>query len=164
MKYETYVSEELVTFIDSHYKTIQSKDKRAITGLSMGGHGAFYLAFKHQDTWGAAGSMSGGLDFRPFPNGWDLPKRLGPYQENKESWDKNTVTNMLHLVSGKNLLLIFDCGVDDFFYEGNKKLHQKMLVWNIPHEYIERPGEHNWPYWVNAIKYHLLFFSEFFQG
>ncbi len=45
----------------------------------MGGHGAFYLAFKHQDIWGAAGSMSGGVDIRPFPNKWDLAKRLGNY-------------------------------------------------------------------------------------
>ena len=73
-KYETYFSAELVKAVDDTYNTSRQKSKRAITGLSMGGHGAFYLAFKHQDIWGAAGSMCGGMDFRPFPNNWNLAK------------------------------------------------------------------------------------------
>lgn len=75
--YETYTSSELVEWIDKHYSTITNRNGRAITGLSMGGHGAFYLAFKHQDVYGMAGSMSGGVDLRPFPENWDLPKLLG---------------------------------------------------------------------------------------
>ena len=39
-KYETYVSKELVDIIDKKYSTITSREGRAITGLSMGGHGA----------------------------------------------------------------------------------------------------------------------------
>ncbi|WP_242499227.1 alpha/beta hydrolase family protein [Flavobacterium sp. 140616W15] len=71
-KYETYVIDELVPFIDKNYKTITSREGRAISGLSMGGHGALYLSFKHQEVFGAAGSMSGGVDFRPFPEKWDI--------------------------------------------------------------------------------------------
>ena len=163
MQYETYVSRELITNIDKNYNTRADKSGRAITGLSMGGHGAFYLAFKHPDVWGAAGSMSGGLDIRPFPNNWDIALRLGTYRENKELWEKNTVINMIYLLDGKNLRLIFDCGVNDFFYEANKKVHEKLLERRIPHDYIERPGGHTIPYWVNSIQYQLLFFSNFFN-
>ncbi len=165
MKYETYVSKELIEVVDKMYKTIEAPEGRAITGLSMGGHGAFYLAFKHQDVWGAAGSQSGGVDIRPFPNNWDMKKRLGEYNENPENWEKNTVINMLHLLDGRQtkLKLIFECGVDDFFYGGNKRLHDKMLAMNIPHDYAERPGGHTWDYWKNSIKYQLLFFSDFFD-
>ena len=67
MKYETFVSKELIAAVDAKYPTIADKKGRAITGLSMGGHGAFYLAFRHQDVWGAAGSMSGGLGYSPIP-------------------------------------------------------------------------------------------------
>ena len=136
---------------------------RAITGLSMGGHGAFYLAFKHQDIWGAAGSTSGGLDIRPFPNGWDLPLRLGNYANHQENWENNTVINMLYLLEGKNLQLIFDCGVDDFFYNANVRLHKKLLERNIPHDYTERPGSHTYNYWINSIEYQFLFFHKFFE-
>jgi len=164
MKYETYVSKELVAAVDSKYPTYADKKGRAITGLSMGGHGAFYLAFRHQDVWGAAGSMSGGVDILPFPNNWDIPKRLGTYAENKEVWENNTVINLVYLLDGKSLRLIFDCGTGDFFYNCNKRLHELLLERNIPHDYTERPGVHDWKYWSNSIKYHLMFFTDFFRS
>lgn len=69
-RYETFVSGELVKYIDSKYPTVKDRSGRAITGLSMGGHGAMWLAFRHKDLFGAVGSTSGGLDIRPFPNNW----------------------------------------------------------------------------------------------
>lgn len=162
-KYETYVSKELVSFIDGKYKTIKDRTGRAITGLSMGGHGGLYLGIKHQDVFGAAGSMSGGVDIRPFPNNWDMAKRLGKYADQKEAWEKNTVINLLHLLTPNSLALIIDCGTDDFFYQVNENLHQQLVYRNIPHDYISRPGGHTWPYWKNAVQYQMLFMSNYFN-
>lgn len=164
MKYETYVARELVTWVDKNYKTIRKPDARAISGLSMGGHGALYLAFRNQDIFGAAGSMSGGVDIRPFPKNWDLPKRLGNYAKEPQNWENNTVINMLHLVAPNSLALIIDCGTADFFYPVNKNLHEKMVERNIPHDFISRPGGHTWDYWNNAVKYQLLYFSNHFNN
>ena len=163
-KYETYVSNELVKWIDSKYKTIKDKKGRAITGLSMGGHGALYLAFRHQDVFGAAGTMSGGVDIRPFPENWDMAARLGKFSEQPENWEKNTVINLLYLLTAKSLALIIDCGTEDFFFKVNENLHQQLIMRNIPHDYITRPGAHNWTYWNNAIKYQLLFMSNYFKN
>ncbi len=162
-KYETYISGELVRWIDEHYKTVKSHAGRAITGLSMGGHGALYLAFKHQDIFGAAGSMSGGVDLRPFPDNWDISKRLGKYSEHPERWEQNSVINLTYLLTPGSLALIIDCGVADFFYPVNQKLHEKLLLMNIPHDFISRPGEHSWSYWDNALQYQMLFMSNFFK-
>ncbi|MFT4017582.1 MAG: alpha/beta hydrolase family protein [Agriterribacter sp.] len=161
-RYETYIATELVSWIDSKYKTIKDRKGRAITGLSMGGHGALYLAFKHQDVFGAAGSMSGGVDIRPFPNNWDMAKRLGPYAQYPDRWEKNTVINMLHLLTPASLSIIIDCGSSDFFYEVNENLHKELLYRNIPHDYIVRPGAHNWAYWTNAVQYQMLFMHNYF--
>lgn len=163
MRYETYISSELIEAVDAKYNTLTKKSKRAITGLSMGGHGALYLALKHQNLWGAAGSMSGGVDFRSFPDNWDIKKRLGDYHSNKEVWDQHTVINLTHLFEG-DLKLIIDCGKDDFFFDANQRLHEKLNNENIDHDYIERPGGHNWEYWSNAVKYHFLFFNNFFNA
>jgi S-formylglutathione hydrolase FrmB len=163
-QYETYVSNELISFIDNKYKTIKNRKGRAITGLSMGGQGALYLAFRHQDVFGAAGSMSGGVDIRPFPDNWDMAKRLGNYSEQPERWEKHAVINMLYLVKPNALQLIIDCGTEDFFYRVNENLHQQLLMRNIPHDFITRPGAHNWPYWSNAINYQLLFMSNYFKS
>lgn len=162
-KYETYVAGELVDWIDKHFSTIKSPSGRAITGLSMGGHGALYLAFKHQDVFGAAGSMSGGVDIRPFPLNWNLAKRLGPYAANPEVWDAHSVSNLTHLLTPKSLAMIIDCGTDDFFYQVNETLHEKLLARNIPHDYISRPGGHNRDYWRNAIGFQMMFMDNFFR-
>jgi S-formylglutathione hydrolase FrmB len=162
-RYETYIVKELVFFIDDHYKTIKNRKGRAITGLSMGGHGALYLAFRHQDVFGAAGSMSGGVDFRPFPNGWDIAKRLGSYKEHPENWDENTVISQVYLLTPDALSIIIDCGAEDFFFKVNETLHQELLDRNIPHDFITRPGGHSWEYWSNAVKYQLLFMDQYFE-
>lgn len=163
-QYETYVSKELVGWIDGHYKTIADRNGRGIAGLSMGGHGALMLALKHPDVFSAVGSMSGGVDLRPFPNNWEIKKRLGSLSENPEAWEKNSVTNMLHLAEPGRLDIMVDCGTEDFFYKVNLEMHEKMLMRNIEHTYIARPGTHNWPYWSNAVKYQLLFFHEHFTA
>jgi S-formylglutathione hydrolase FrmB len=95
-KYETYVATELVNWVDKNYKTIKDRKARAITGLSMGGHGALYLSFKHQDVFGAAGSMSGGVDITSFPLNWNIAKRLGDYDKYPQRWKDNTIVNMTY--------------------------------------------------------------------
>ncbi|RZA01299.1 MAG: esterase family protein [Sphingobacteriaceae bacterium] len=162
-KYETYVSKELIDYIDKNYKTIKNRTGRAITGLSMGGHGGLYLGIRHQDLYGVAGSMSGGVDIRPFPNNWDMAKRLGSLKDNAETWDKYTVTNQLDLLKPNSLAIIFDCGTDDFFYKVNVELHDKLLERKIPHDFIVRPGAHNWTYWTNSVAYQMLYFSNYFK-
>ena len=48
-RYETFISSELVNYTDTHYAAIPEKRGRAITGLSMGGHGALWNAIRHKD-------------------------------------------------------------------------------------------------------------------
>ena len=130
----------------------------------MGGHGGLYLGFRNQDVFGACGSMSGGVDIRPFPNNWGMTSRIGKQSENPEYWGNYTVMGLLHLLTPDNLKIIIDCGTKDFFYEVNEALHRELLYRNIPHDYISRPGVHNWDYWKNAIKYQMLYFNEFFSA
>ncbi len=162
-RYETHVAKEVVAYIDREFRTIASRKGRAISGLSMGGHGALFLALRHPDVFGAAGSMSGGVDLRPFPGNWDIAKRLGSRQEFPQRWEEGSVINNLYRWDEKMpVKFIIDCGTDDFFFDVNLALHEKMLLWDIPHDFIARPGEHNRAYWKNAVSYQLLYFSAFF--
>lgn len=163
-QYETFVSKELVHYIESNYNVCKQKNGRAITGLSMGGHGALYLAIRHQDVYGAAGSTAGGVDIRPFPNNWEMSKRLGEYAANKDKWSEHTVMEMLHLIKPNSLKIFIDCGNDDFFFEVNQELHRKMTYMNISHSYLTMPGKHNWEYWMQSISYQMAFFDQFFRN
>lgn len=71
-RFETFVARELIDYVDAHYPTRGDRSGRAITGLSMGGHGGLWLSFRHKDTFGAGGSTSGGVDIRPFPENWEM--------------------------------------------------------------------------------------------
>lgn len=159
---ETFFTQTLVPYIDAQYPTVADRSKRAIMGLSMGGHGAFWLATRHPDIFGAAGSTSGGLDIRPFPTRWKMASIIGPKEGNEAVWDAHTVATMIPQVKAADLALIFDCGSEDFFAEVNDKFHRDLLQAGVPHDYISRPGTHNGAYWSNSVLYQLLFFDRFF--
>jgi S-formylglutathione hydrolase FrmB len=162
-RYDTHIGIEVVEFIDANFRTVKSRQGRAIAGLSMGGHGAFMIAVHHQDTFSSIGSMSGGLDLRPFADGWEIKQKIGPIAEYPERWDSLSAVNNISQIENGQFKIIFDCGVDDFFIEVNRELHRKLLEAKIPHEYIERPGTHSWDYWKNAVKYQIFFFYEYFN-
>lgn len=162
-RYETFVSKELVDYIDSCYPTRKDRSGRAITGMSMGGHGAMWLSLRHKDVFGAAGSTSGGLDIRPFPTSWGMSNHLGEKNGNQDIWDAYTVINQVDRIQNGDLALIIDCGYDDFFFQVNNDFHQKLLKNKIDHDFLVRPGNHNRIYWNNSIEYQLLFFRKFFE-
>ena len=162
-RYETYEATEVVNYIDKNYRTITDAAHRAITGLSMGGHGALFLALRHPDIFGAAGSMSGGVDLSESRNRFDIMKRIGDTTLNAQNWHDYSVVNVIEHYATTPVKIIFDCGINDIFIKGNRLLNKKMLELKIPHEYTERPGEHNWEYWKNAVVFQLYYFKKFFN-
>ncbi len=163
IRYETYVSKELISAVDAKFRTIADRRARAITGFSMGGHGGLWLGFRHPDAFASCGSLSGGVDIRPFPENWDMAKNLGEYYTNEEVWDSHTVINQLFRVRPNSLNIIIDCGYADFFYDVNQALHKKMRDMRINHEYTVRPGAHTHDYWDDAIDYQIMYFSKCFR-
>ena len=159
MKMETFFTERLVPYIDEHYPTAPVADKRAITGLSMGGHGGLWLGWRHPDIWRNCGSISGGVYIIPFPNKWEMARALGDYDSNKDVWDSHTVLNLVPSLTPGQQNIIIDCGSEDFFDGVNRQLHDALLAAKIPHDYTSRPGVHNFAYWNNSILYQLLYFS-----
>jgi S-formylglutathione hydrolase FrmB len=165
MRFETYISEEVPAYIDTHYHTIKNRNARAITGLSMGGHGALFLAFRHPDIFGACGSTSGAFDI----SGFGVNKRYGIRELLGDSsyagrYPDYGVMKAIESYPKDSLGIIMDCGNEDGFIEMNRMVHKKMIALKIPHDYIERPGKHEWKYWRNALPYHLLYFRIFFDS
>lgn len=164
MAMETFITTELVPYIDASFPTLPSPGKRAITGFSMGGHGALWLAMRHPDIFGSAGSMSGGVDIRPFPEKWHMSQWLGPIGENRASWDSHTVINLVPTLEDGTLNIIFDCGSGDFFAEVNENLHKALLKKGIKHTYQSRPGVHSHKYWRRSAEDHIRFFDDNFRS
>jgi enterochelin esterase-like enzyme len=51
----------------------------------------------------------------------------------------------------------FDCGTEDSLIEANRELDQTLTRMNIPHDYQEFPGGHDWPYWSEHVRETLAF-------
>ncbi|MBU4267270.1 MAG: esterase family protein [Acidobacteria bacterium] len=57
--FEEYICKEIVTLIDSMFRTIPYRNSRAIAGFSMGGYGAIKLGMKYSQTFSRLASLSG---------------------------------------------------------------------------------------------------------
>jgi S-formylglutathione hydrolase FrmB len=56
--WETFISVELVGYIDSHYRTLSNRASRGLVGHSMGGYGTFRLGMKHPMVFSSLYAMS----------------------------------------------------------------------------------------------------------
>ncbi|GHA74426.1 alpha/beta hydrolase [Pontibacter akesuensis] len=162
-QYETFITKELVQQVEGKYRTLQDKNSRFISGLSMGGHGALYLSARHPELYLAAGSMSGAVDLSAIEGDiltTGIAPLLGPKAENIARYNASSIVYLVPQLKASGVKLIIDCGVNDFLIEANRELHRRLVYEKVPHDYMERPGAHTWPYWGNALEYHLLFFQK----
>lgn len=164
IQFETYIAKEVPAYIDARYNSIKNRNARAITGLSMGGHGGLFLGFRHADFFGACGSMSGALMIEYITDKrYGIDKVLGDTLTNKQRYFDYSIMKEMEKYPKDSVRIIMDCGSEDFVIEMNRAAHKKMQSLNIPHDYTERPGRHDWNYWRNAIQYQLLYFKNYFD-
>lgn len=162
-RYETYISKEVPAYIEAAYPVIKERKARAISGLSMGGHGGLFLGFRNSNFFGACGSMSGALVVEMITRGFQVERRLGDTSNKQRYHEYSIMKEMENYAKTDSIAIILDCGTEDFIIEMSRAAHQKMLKLKIPHDYIERPGRHDWRYWGIAIQHQLLFFRNYFN-
>lgn len=176
--FEDYFIREFVPYIDQHYRTRTSRKFRAISGLSMGGHGALLYALKFPELFSRCYAMSPGVftnelamkmtaytvKSRGFDKtfGWDtIPggQRLNAHYLANSPYNivKNMPTNNL-----KKVQFYIDCGDDDYLLEGNLALLQIMRERKMNLEYRMRDGAHVWAYWRSALPMAMEFVGENF--
>jgi S-formylglutathione hydrolase len=56
--WETFVTKELVGYIDSHYRTLAQRESRGLAGHSMGGYGTMRLGMKSPDVFSSVYALS----------------------------------------------------------------------------------------------------------
>lgn len=163
-QYESYIIKELIPMVDRTFPTIAARSKRSIMGASMGGHGALLLATKHPELFCSVSTFYGILDITKHPDNWHLSERLGPYSENKDAWEANSVwhTARSHNLKDAELAIYFDCGSSDdetqtgAIYD-NRAYHKLLIDLKIRHIWKELPGGHTGEFLNTNVKDHLDF-------
>jgi S-formylglutathione hydrolase FrmB len=58
-RYHTYLCDEVVAWVDAHYRTLATRDHRGIAGKSSGGYGAMVTPMLRPDLWGGVATHAG---------------------------------------------------------------------------------------------------------
>lgn len=158
-RYWDFVSEELPALARSFFPLSDRREDNFVAGLSMGGYGAFKLAFACPEKFAAAASLSGALDVGGHFNALgeersaEFQRIFGPVES-----IPSTDNDLFHLAkqlkaSGKPIPSLFQCcGTDDFLYKTNLKFHNFLKGQDFDLTYLEAPGTHEWGFWDKHIQ------------
>lgn len=168
-QFETFVSKELVKYVDSHYRSLPKK--RACTcWVEYGGTWGHVYCRPAQGRFQRCSSYQWGVDIcgshplvGSFSDRWGIKQYLGPIEMYPDRWHELSVINQVDSLKSGELAISIDCGTGDFFIEVNRQLHAKLTEKGLGHEYAEFPGGHSWEYWRLALPRQMAFLNRHFQ-
>jgi enterochelin esterase-like enzyme len=116
---ERFIAEDLVAYIDMHYRTLAARISRGLAGDSMGGYAALQVGTKRPDVFSSLYLMSAccldGTDSTLEQNASNLQKYYA---------------------------VAIEIGTKDPSLAANRKLHDALVRLRIPHNYQEYDGDH----------------------
>lgn len=163
--YEDFFFSELMPFVEKKFRIKTDKRYRAISGLSMGGHGSFIYALHRPDLFSAACPLSAYCGQLTLDDAKiNLKKETPGISDTQiiQFYSKYAVLQLINNAPDSTKKMVrwyIDCGDDDFLYEGNSLAHIAMRKKDIPHEFRIRQGAHNWTYWRQSLPEVLEFVS-----
>jgi enterochelin esterase-like enzyme len=138
------MTQALIPFIDSTFRTNPDREHRAMAGLSMGGRQTFHITFNHLDLFSYIGGFSGAVN---------------PFTATDEKMDMKTAFNgsMADPVafSKRVRLLWLGVGTDEpeRMKQSIEKLHASLEDAKVQHVFWESPGtSHEWQTWRRDLK------------
>lgn len=141
---EDYIVNEVYPWIARNYSIRKGKGTAAIGGMSMGGFGAFYLAYRHPELFRHAMVLSPGNLDQKFLDQLDAELKGGA-----------TVAASLDVRVGKS---------DEISFPYAERLTQILAENGVPFTYEVTRGIHDWNYWHGVMKPSLLRVQEFFSA
>ena len=159
--YEEFFFAEFIPHIDKKFRTIASKEGRAVAGLSMGGGGAVVYAQRHPEIFAACYSTSGLLDhrYRPsIPDYYDVGWLYSVAQTSPVEYLRNATAEEVENLRSVRWML--DCGDDDRIIFTNLDFFKEMHREKVKVEFRVRNGKHNWTFWRESLPIILRFSFE----
>ena len=138
----SFVANDLVRYVDSHYRTIRSARGRAIGGLSEGGFGAVNIALHYPGEFSVVESWSGYMQ----------PDKLhSVFGSNLQLLPRNDPPVLVR----RDASALRSLGTYFWFYSGsedrlrgqNRSFASELTQLRLPHRYRLVYGGHNWALW-----------------
>ena len=142
--FEDDVTQALIPFIDSTFRTLSDRDHRAMAGLSMGGMQTFQVTLDHLDLFSYIGGFSGAGGMLVLGD-----RKLDPKSDyNGVFADSAAFAKKVHL-----LWIGVGTNEPERMRAGLLRLHTSLQEANIQHVFYESPGtDHEWQTWRRDLK------------
>mmetsp|Transcript_28158 Transcript_28158/g.62095 ORF Transcript_28158/g.62095 Transcript_28158/m.62095 type:complete len:284 (-) Transcript_28158:92-943(-) len=109
-----YVVQELPTLVSEF---LPVSGRKAITGHSMGGHGALTIGLKNPDSYTSVSAFSPICN--PMECPWGQKAFTGYLGDDKQTWKQYDATELIKAYKGRDLHILIDQGNDDNFLKGD---------------------------------------------
>ena len=182
-KFEASFMDDIVTYVDRHYRTIDDKAHRAIAGLSLGGLHTLYITLNNPSKFDYIGLFSAqttnalndkrisGMqqigeawnqlkEALPFIGGGKVDKAISGMTSEDLSIYDDTDAKLNGLLKCDSRLFYIAVGRDDFVKKLNDDLRKKLNQKGARYYYNESDGGHTWDNWR---KYLVDFLPRLFQ-
>jgi enterochelin esterase-like enzyme len=134
-EFESDFMNEIVPYIEKHYRVLADRPNRAVGGLSMGGGQSLMLAINHPTEFAYVGVFSAGL-----------------FQRNAADWEKEHEAQLSDDEARKGLKLFwFKTGHDDFLMPVTKSTVELLKRRRFDVVFEESPGGHTWMNWRDYL-------------
>jgi enterochelin esterase-like enzyme len=152
-----YLAVDVVSEVDSRYRTLSDRDNRAVGGLSMGADGAIQIAMNHPDVFGIAGVHS------PVLRPWEIAPN---FAVTREYFEANYPVAMVQVdpTTARSLTIELDVGDDDIWLAEVTAFHELLVRLGIEHTWNRWPGAHHGDYWGAHVPDYLHFYGDAFAG
>ena len=123
-----------------------------ISGISMGGYGAFLIGLNYPEFYRGISSLSGSLDIISRDNEKRLDSRFA------EEWnslfgdvmsEKMDLFNLIKPFSGRIFIM---CGNEDYLFNYNQKFVNALMDNKVDFIFETKQGEHNWEFFKPNLK------------
>lgn len=145
---ETMIIEDLIPYIDAHYKTVATRQGRLLMGFSMGGFGALKFAAKYPERFGAVVAYGAPrLDASMGMRGPDASIFRDVFNDDPKRFEQNTPVYLFRKnadrVRQHQLRVRLVAGSEDGTRHSVLKLHEALDQLGIAHEYEVLDGVHH---------------------
>jgi enterochelin esterase-like enzyme len=141
-EWETFVARDVVSAIDSRYRTIASAAGRGLAGLSEGGYGALNIGLHHPGTFRVLESWSGYMRAADIPSIFGHKRSLLTYNSPSTYLSKAAVA-----LRRNRIYVWFYTGTKDEFRKQNVAFDGLLTRDRIPHTFFVVKGGHTWVAW-----------------
>lgn len=142
--FEDDVTQVLIPYVDSTFRTFPDRDHRAMAGLSMGGMQTFQVTLNHLDLFSYIGGFSGAGGMLVLGD-----RKLDPKTDyNGVFADPAAFAKKVHL-----LWIGVGTAEPERMRAGIQRLHVSLNEANVQHVFYESPGtDHEWQTWRRDLK------------